>query len=367
MAAGPAEPIGKSAPAKNLSLDELIALTDEMAALVHAGVPLEKGLAQVAVDLNPRTGNLAADLATRMQAGESLPHALAASPKTFSPIYLAVVDAGLRSGRLSAALEGLANSSRRIAELRRLARVAILYPVFVAFLAFGLFVAGLVWFQPYLTQTYGVMELSPAPLNLQLADLGRTAPSWAPWIPLVAFVVLMLWWMWSKRATTHSPWLWRFTPGSRLLYYSHLATFADLLALLIEHCTPLDEAIVLAADAGGDKRLKQSARQFAQLHAAGITPNLTTVGATAASPISGLPPLVSWLLIGGGTQPALVESLRNTSQTYQRRVQRLDDWLRLYLPLCLIVGIGGTAVVIYALTLLGPWYQMLTHIGDSLR
>jgi type II secretory pathway component PulF len=374
MAAGRTESDGNAAPTRKLTLDELIALTDEMSALVRAGVPLEKGLAQAAADLSRRPGKVAAELSDRLQAGETLPQALADAPGTFSPVFRAVVEAGLRSGRLSAALEGLANSSRRIAELRRLSRVAMLYPVFVAFLAFGLFVCGMVWFQPRVTHMYESMDLAPSPLNLQLAELGRTAPTWAPWIPLVAIVALALWWYSSRRTTLRTGWL-RFTPTNRLLYYGQLAAFADLLALLIEHNTPLGQAVLLAADAGGDKRLKKSAHQFATLTTAGVkvpaSPNAVlpseNPSAATAAQLSGFPPLVGWLLAGGGSQEALVKSLRSTAQTYRRRVERLDDWLRMYLPLILMVLIGGTAVVIYALSLLGPWYQMLTHIGDSLR
>jgi hypothetical protein len=133
---------------------------------------------------------------------------------------------------------------------------------------------------------------------------------------------------------------------------------------------------VLAADASGDKRLGKSARHFAELVAAGATPTVSgteasssrkTVLVNAPAQIAGLPPLVGWLLVGGGSQATLVESLRNVARTYQQRVESLDDWLRFYLPLYLIVVIGGTAVVFNALSLLGPWYQMLSHFGDALK
>jgi type II secretory pathway component PulF len=220
------------------------------------------------------------------------------------------------------------------------------------------------------------MDLPPSPLNLRLAELGRSAPMWAPWIPIAALLALLFWWAWSKRATTSSPRWWSFSSSRRLLYYSQLTTFADLLALLIEHGTPLGQAVVLAADAGGDKRLKKSAHEFAQFVAAGIKTNqpaaeghpqrLNDVKETAPA-LAGFPPLVNWLLIAGGSQATLVDSLRNVARAYQHRVERLDDWLRLYLPLSLIVVVGGSGVVIYAISLLGPWYQMLTHLGDSLR
>jgi general secretion pathway protein F len=371
MAADRTESGGAAAPVNKLTLDELIALTDEMSALVRAGVPLEKGLTQAAADLSRRPGKVAAELSDCLQAGETLPQALADAPGTFPPVFRAVVDAGLHSGRLSAALEGLANSSRRIAELRRLTRVAMLYPVFVAFLAFGLFVCGVVWFQPRLTKMYQSMDLAPSPLNLELAELGRTAPTWVLWIPLAAIAALALWWYSSQRVTLRPSPL-NFTPTSRLLYYSQLTTFADLLALLIEHHTPLSQAVLLAADASGGKQLKRSAHQFAALETAGVNAS-NSANTTApsqkstAAQLSGFPPLVGWLLTGGSSQEALVKSLRSTAQAYRRRVERLDDWLRIYIPLILLVVIGGTAVAIYAFGLLGPWYQLLTHLGDSLR
>ena len=97
---------------RGASLEELIALTDEMAALVRAGIPLEEGLTHVARDLARRPGRIAQMLATRMQGGESLLHVVSTSPDVFPPTYRAVVEAGLRCGRLPAALEGLASTAQ---------------------------------------------------------------------------------------------------------------------------------------------------------------------------------------------------------------------------------------------------------------
>ncbi len=208
----------------------------------------------------------------------------------------------------------------------------MLYPVFVAFLAFGLFVCSIVWFQPRVTHMYESMDLAPSPLNLQLAELGRTAPTWAPWIPLVAITALALWWYSSRRATLRTGWL-RFTPTSRLLYYGQLAAFADLLALLIEHDTPLGHAVLLAADAGGDKRLKKSAHQFAALTTAGVkstclhpcpppSENSSAGNRCSTFRFSSACRLVArWV---AAARRALVKSLR----TYRRRliVVALNDW-----------------------------------------
>ena len=59
-----------------MTLDDLIALNDEIAALVRAGVPLEAGLAELGGDLPGRLGQFATVLAQRTARGESLAQAI---------------------------------------------------------------------------------------------------------------------------------------------------------------------------------------------------------------------------------------------------------------------------------------------------
>ena len=297
----------KSSALTSVALDDLIALTEEMAALVRAGVPLEAGLAHVASDLAHRRGKIAADIANRMHGGESLIHILKSSPESFPPAYTAVVEAGMRSGRLPAALEGLANTSRRAAELQRLTRAAIIYPLTIAFLAFGLFISSIVWFQPQITQMYQAMHAPLSEFNLKLAEAGRYAYLWAPWVPLIALIVIGIWWYRSTRAIAVNLRVIRMTPAGRLMHYGRLATFSDMLALLVESGAALGQSVVLAAEASGDEQLRQFARQYSDDFQRGI------VSAVPREKLAGLPPLLTWLLAGGGNQMALAHSLRSTA------------------------------------------------------
>jgi len=91
-----------------MNLDDLIALNDEIAALVRAGVPLEMGLAELGGDLPGRLGRFATALAQRTAQGESLAQAIAGDAGQLPQAYRAVVEAGVRAGRLPAALEAVA-------------------------------------------------------------------------------------------------------------------------------------------------------------------------------------------------------------------------------------------------------------------
>ena len=78
------------------SLDEFMALNDQLAALVEAGVPLD-------VDLGPRSQaastleRINALVARRVSQGASLTAALETDDKLLTPSYRSMVQLGLRS------------------------------------------------------------------------------------------------------------------------------------------------------------------------------------------------------------------------------------------------------------------------------
>lgn len=124
---------------RGVTLDELVALNDELIALVRSGVPLEKGLIALGKDLPGRLGELARSLGRRLESGESLADTLDDSKEGFPRVYQAVVAAGIRSGRLSSALEGISTAARRAAEVRRVMIVSLVYPIVVLMVASFMF------------------------------------------------------------------------------------------------------------------------------------------------------------------------------------------------------------------------------------
>ena len=123
----------------SITLDELVALNDEMLALVRAGVPLAQGLADVRHDVRGNLGRISGILAERMTRGETLPHILATEPRAISAALPGHRPSGNSIGRLAAALEETSASIRRLAALRRLVMLAMIYPLIVFFVCYGMF------------------------------------------------------------------------------------------------------------------------------------------------------------------------------------------------------------------------------------
>jgi general secretion pathway protein F len=351
-------PAGKGSA---VSLDQLIALNDEMAALVRAGIPLEQGLAGLGRDLRGRLGEIAGRLGERMKAGESLLEIVAGDDRTFPPAWCAVVEAGVRSGRLSAALEGLSTTARRVAEYRRAVVTALIYPLVVLCLAYCLLLFTLIWFVPGLAAAHDSLTSSSDRVLAAIAGLGRTAPWWAPWPPLIVAALLAGGWYRSGRVIYGA--VERSVPGFRpsvrqVLRDGRTATFAEILAMLVKQGVPLDQAVALAGDASGDGGLRTAAKEIA----ARLRSGESVTGSDAAA--SRIPPLLAWLLLGGAPHASLAETLALVAEQYRQRAARTVTWTAVYLPIVLTAVLGGTVTFVQGLAVFGPVIRLLFQLGQ---
>jgi general secretion pathway protein F len=283
----------------SFSLDEWIGLNDEIVALVRAGVPLEAGLASLAGELRGRPRRIAARIQLGLERGRPLAQVLS-DPEVGCPaLYRAVVEAGLRSGRLTTALEQLTVTARRVAEMRRTVGFALIYPLVVLLMAYGLLVFFALKIAPVLTAAIPVLDASPNVFLTRLTELGRGAGGWLALLPIVLLAVMGAWWRLSGRAAAAdaawSAWTLGWFPWARrMTAWSRAAAFAEVAGLLVEHEAPLDEALALAAATAGDRPLS---RAVADLTAA------IREGRPTTTARHGMPPLLAWLL-GSANQRA---------------------------------------------------------------
>lgn len=351
---------GRPAP---VTLDQLIALNDEIAALVRAGVPLERGLADAGRDVGGRLGSLERAIAERAGRGEPLGDAVRAAGGGMPEVYRAIVEAGLRSGHLARALEGLAAHARGVADARRVIGQALLYPVLVFALAYALFV-GFAWqAAPRFVAAFEALGLPRFAPLAWLAALGRTAAAWGPVVPAILLGLGLAWIAsgWSRALDTGTLGRWiGWLPGvGTMLEQIRNANFADLLALLVEHDVGLAEAIPLAADASGDRRFRTAAGELAGRIARGD--GVPDPGAGPGR--AGVPPLIAWMVASGTRQAQLVPALRHAAANYRRRSIRLAEGFRATLPVAALLVIGGVTVLVYGLILFVPLSTMLDGLG----
>jgi len=348
-------------PSKPISLEDLIVLNDEIAALVRARVPLDQGLLAAGGDMPGRLGNLTTAVAVELSRGASLLDAIESEHAAIPETYRAVMAAGLRAGRLAAAAESVAGHLRRLAESRRQITASLVYPIFIVFLAW---VVGSFLFGAFLPAIHWVVDDSGRGKSLLTEWLPTLAAAWI-WLGAIPIVVtlLVLWcWYWSGRAAVgpgrrasflveRIPWV------GPMVRTSRLATFTEILAMLVENGVPLERSLVLAAEATGSDRTIRSARAIAQRLEQGEPLERRQLDASA------IPPLLGWTIVSGARHQRLMGALRHAAETYRRRARHSAEMAQIFLPVLFTVFIGGTAVAISAFGLFIPYCTMLQELS----
>lgn len=115
--------------AKEVPAEELVALTQSLAALLRAGLTIDRALAITAnLNRHPRTHGLLAELGRSVRAGRTFADALTQSRVELPPYYAGMVQAGEVGGSLPQTLTQLGQLLRKQHEVRERIRSALVYP-----------------------------------------------------------------------------------------------------------------------------------------------------------------------------------------------------------------------------------------------
>lgn len=346
--------------------EQLIALNDEIATLVRAGVPLELGLRELSLSVPSALGQISNTISRRMEEGQPLSESMSAAMPGLPRVYTAVVDAGLRSGNLPKALESLTRFAQQGIELRHRIEFAFLYPLFVFLLTYVLFLTFVVQAAPHWKDIWGGFVPEADPFVARLAALSATWPVWA-WIPPTMVGVLVIWWLFVARYSflpdRRPSALLQLIPGLRsVIVLWHWANFCELLATLLDHHVPLPSAINLAADATGNSAIHEEM--------SGVSSELST-GKSMAECLrhrTKIPPYLRWSLGSAKHPEAFQCALRHGVELYRSRANFRADMIKMWLPLALVAILGGGAALIYALCLSLPLRSLYWQLNlDSMK
>jgi general secretion pathway protein F len=344
-----------------ISPEDLIALNDEIASLVRAGVPLELGLHGLAGSASGRLAEISALLAQQLSAGHSIADALASEKTRLPRVYRAVIEAGIKAGRLPQALESVSRYARILLDVRRGISLAMIYPCIVILVTYYLFWHFVGRLSPEMGEMYRMSGEEPGGLLPVVNTLYETVDYLGHFPPAV-LVLCMVWWLMSSRLLFPAAGIagvgLQWFPGlGWILKRFHLANFSELTAILLEQGVPLHEALQLAADSTGNAEVILDAQRLSD----GTQRGDSLVESVKSA--SSFPPFMQWMIASGDRQGALVPSFYQISQMYRRIARRRTEWFKLLLPILLTMVFGGGAVLIYVLSLFVPLTELLRNLG----
>ncbi|MBD3672565.1 MAG: type II secretion system F family protein [Planctomycetaceae bacterium] len=346
-----------------LKAREFIALNDEIASLLRAGIPLSVGLRGFASSVSGRLERYTRALAERLDMGQSLPEALKSIDQDIPPTYSAILEAGAESGRLADAVESLANYARQAEETRNQMTLAMIYPTLVLMMTWFLFYLSLVFFIPRMVQTLEAFDTGGTAWIQALQTLPREV-RFLGWVPFVLLGVGLIWGLWSAGSRRHRGALdygWtRWLPGvRRIVRYSQWSTFSHFASELMRYGVPETRALTLAAESTGQERMIADVRGWTRG---------TETGESLANTMQAGPAFSSFM-VGvmkiGARQHVLPTTMAHLSEIYHRRTTSSSQRFQTVFPIAIVVLIAGTAVLLYSLALFLPLIELLTQLGSE--
>ncbi len=348
---------------QTLKADQFIALNEELASLLRAGIPLSIGLKGFSSSVSGRLQNYSRALADEIDRGKSLHDALAAVDQKMPTTYQAILAAGAESGQLADAVESVAQYARRAQETRNQITLAMIYPTLVVMLAWFLFWSSCFFILPKMKEIFAGFGMGGSGVIRLIGELPKEVMLLG-WIPLIVLGFALAFSLYRVGSRSHRGALdygWsRYLPGvARIVRYSHWSTFTHFASQLMKYGVPESRALTLAAQATGDSALMADANRWAEAAEKGKLP------ADELPTGQALPPFIVGMMRIGASQNSLPSTLAHLSDMYFRKASLSSDRFQTIFPIVIVVAIAGTAVLLYALSLFYPIIELMTKLGTE--
>lgn len=238
------------------SRDDIIMFSRQMYTLTRSGIPLMRGLTQLAESTrNPVLSDAIHDIVEDLESGRELGGALSRHPKLFPPLYVAMIRVGEESGRLEDAFSRLTQYLEKERDTIRQIKQAVRYPTMViAAIGIAMFIL-----MTYVIPVFAkVFEKFDAELPLMTRVLIGVSNFFAAywWAILLILVVAIFGFRWWRR-TEAGELRWDkiklgFPIIGDILLRGALSRFARAFSMAFRSGVPILQTLNVAADAVGN-------------------------------------------------------------------------------------------------------------------
>lgn len=330
--------IGLGRNRRRTSERRLQAITQDLAALIKAGVPLERALS-IMIDVRGQADDvrLLSQIREGIQRGQPLSVVLAEQGEGFSPFYLNMIRAAEISGNLEQGLADLALYLERSRQLKEKALSALIYPIILVMVSAISLLIILTYVIPQFQQLFADMGQTMPMSTRVVIGTAEFLRDMGPWLLLALLLALIGAQRLLAQPGKRLAWdrmLLRLPLAGELIRRLEVARFSRSLGTLMKGGVPLLNALTIARDTVNNRVLAQTLSE-----AAGSLKE----GKRLADPLhaSGqFPPLAIQMIRVGEETGQLEEMLLKVADSYDREVENAIQRLLTILEPVLIVGLG---------------------------
>lgn len=343
---------------KRIRMSDVSDLTRELAVLVAAKIPLDRGLVSIAEhDGKPAVTRMVRDIAVQIESGVPLTQALARHERVFGDVYIQTIRSAERSGNLAAVMEHLADMLERQMETRQQLTRAMTYPVIVmAVVAMALTII-VVFVVPKFGATFAAQGVKMPLATRIVQGLGTSvAEYWPAYVACVLAMIVgpILAWRtrsgreWCERVLMRLPYV------SKVMVSVSTGRFSRVLGIAMASGLDVIESIEIAGRSTG------SLRMALECDAAAVALRQGEPLVEAVKPIAMLPAFAKRMLGAGKDAAEVSRACEVLARHYDRESSHLTKNLSSVIEPVLTVAMA-CIVLLVALSVFLPMWQMVAH------
>lgn len=342
-----------------LTQRELALFTRQLATLTEVS-PLEEALRTASRQSEaPHVRRIVGTVHSGIVEGRRLAEAMNREPKSFPPLYRAMISAGESSGSLPTILERLSVLLERQAEVRGKLVATLAYPIVLAVVALCVVGALMIWVVPKVVEQFDTVgQQLPLLTRIVIGISGALANWW--WAILLVGGLIGA----GVYALLRQPgprlafdgWLLRLPLLGRLLRDLHAARFARTLGTMVSSRLPLVEGLRLTIPTIRNTVLRGATEDIVEQVRGGGS--LSAAMRSAAV----FPPLLVYLAASGETSGRLEVMLEKAADYLEKEFDRFTSTAMALLEPAIIV-IMGAIVALIILSILLPILQLQQLTG----
>lgn len=342
-----------------MSAKQLTLFTRQIATLIQVS-PLEESLRTISRQSEKdQVRAIVASVHMGVVEGRRMSEAMGREPKSFPPLYRAMVSAGESSGSLPTILERLADLMERQAQVRSKVQTALAYPIVLAIVAMFVVTSLMIFVVPKVVEQFDTVGQQLPLLTRIVIGLSNFLVNW--WWALLLAIVLVGFLGW--RALQDPAIRLRFDRGllrmpllGRLIRDMHAARMSRTLSTMVASRLPLLEGLALTTPTIHNRALRGASEDIVESIRGGgsISAALRRAGV--------FPPLLVYLAASGEASGKLDIMLERAADYLEREFDGFTAAALSMLEPAIIVIMGGIVAVI-VLSILLPILQLQTLAG----
>ncbi|MDF7824147.1 type II secretion system F family protein [Pontiellaceae bacterium B12227] len=339
---------------------QLMVLTRQMATLVHAGLPLLRGLKVLErQESNPALKKAVHEISESIEGGSTFADALAAHPRIFNKLYINMVKAGEAGGVLDVVLDRLATYMEKAQKVKNKVRSAMTYPIVVLLASSGIMIFLMVAIIPKFETIFAdMLDGRPLP-RLTLFVMGASElikENWPMGLGILAALIALIALLKQfriGRVILDSLKL-AFPLFGNLVRMSALARFARTLGTLMESGVPILQALTIVKETMNNEIVSKAVQE--------IHDNIKE-GEPMAAPVEAnriFPPIFGGMVEVGEETGELPAMLLKTADMYEDEVDNVVAGLSSIIEPLLIVILA----VVVGTIVIAMFLPMVSIIGN---